>query len=419
MKGTMDHRLAPRPGEACTKGKRNKTTLYRAQQMNFMLWQGANTADPGWLRGVKLNPRTWTANPTGPVITAHWAVLYGMEIMVHGYNYLSGRKKTPKDDDPLWWKSFYLKHYGKTLPDDTARTYGPVPKKRHASGAAKVDARRQPQPLTWLGTFDKVLHALEDLKTQQQNTDPAWYRSMYVTAESRQLLRPSTKAGKKDSRFNAIKTLMLDRQKNADASKERDKFSDTLVDSLTFTKHLEMLQWYMQRGTYAGALQAMNAAAKFVAALRPSDTRALVLSDMGVDLTGQIVKMPWRKDKNPVLGFLYLGKNPDTNKSEMSFYLPHMNDEANLFFYKGHYFFWRWTILKGTQPDFSPFDEGEVTSSTGGAASQSSVTSAGGVGAASSTCKCAPTPHPRPQYSTYFLHSNSYFFIIILHVCVV
>ena len=143
------------------------------------------------------------------------------------------------------------------------------------------------------------------------------------------------------------------RQVQSDAKLEKDKFADSLVDTVTFGKHLEMLDWYMLRGTYAGALQAINAAAKFVAALRPSDSSALVLSDIGIDLTGALLNMPsW--DKPPPLGFLYLGKNPDTNKAELSFYLPHKKDEANLFFYKGHLWFYRWMILSGNQPDFSP-----------------------------------------------------------------
>ena len=140
-------------------------------------------------------------------------------------------------------------------------------------------------------------------------------------------------------------------------------------------KHLEMLDWYMLRGTYAGALQAMNAAAKFVAALRPSDSSALVLSDIGVDLTGELLSMPWLETPPP-LGFLYLGKNPDTNKAELSFYLPHMEDEANLFFYKGHLWFHRWMILSGDQPNFLP-DSVEVSSQRSASSGTSSKSCCG------------------------------------------
>ena len=399
MQETMEGRIALRPGDVAAKGGGTKnTTLYRAMQMEYMRWHGANPNNPGMLRGVELSKRTWKPNAEGPVVSRNWVVLFAQEVYTKGYKFLSGRKKTQYDSSPLWWKKFYQTQcYNKTLPNDSDRTYGAKRKKRNASGGpGSSSSRKQPEALTWLGSLDKMLHALEDLKTQQLNTDPAWCAKVYTTNESKQLLRPGKKGGQKDPRFAAIKVLMQNRQKSSDAGKERDKFSDTLVDSLTFDKHLEMLNWYMERGTYAGALQAMNAAAKFVAALRPSDTRALVLSDMGVDLTGQIVKMPWL-DNHPVLGFLYLGKNADTNKSEMSFYLPHMRDEANLFFYKGHYFFWRWKILNGLQPDFSPLDEAE---SQACASADSAASSAGGGAGAtsSSTCKWTPPPPHTPSH---------------------
>ena len=121
-----------------------------------------------------------------------------------------------------------------------------------------------------------------------------------------------------------------------------------------------MLDWYMKKGSYNGALMAMNAAAKFTVALRPSDTNVVVLSDLGTDISGKIFTMTHLK-KNPVVGLINLGKHPTLNRYELGFYLPHKYDDANLFFYKGHYFFWRWTIARSEQPDFSMLDGGDNT----------------------------------------------------------
>ena len=114
----------------------------------------------------------------------------------------------------------------------------------------------------------------------------------------------------------------------------------------------------------------MNAAAKFTVALRPADTGDVKLSDLGTDISGKIFVMN-HLDKNPVVGLINLGKHPKQQKYELGFYLPHKNDEANLFFYKGHYFFWRWTIARSPQPDFSSLDAGGGGSSSSSSSSSS------------------------------------------------
>ena len=96
--------------------------------------------------------------------------------------------------------------------------------------------------------------------------------------------------------------------------------------------HKKMLDWYMKRDTYLGALMAMNAAAKFVGVLRPEDIRMRTLSDLGANNTGKIIDLNRKGESNPVVGFMCLGKHPKTQKKELAFYLPHKDDEANLFF---------------------------------------------------------------------------------------
>ena len=345
LQGTMEDRVAVAPQDG-TKRKKSKTSIYRKHQMEYMKWYGANPQNPGWLRGVQMEKRTWEPHPEFPPVTREWVILFSQEIYTQGFQWQFGRYREPHDPNPLWWKAYYQAEcYMKTLPDDRWRT-GQI---AHEKNKGKP---KEPQVVTYKGGLDKMLNALEDLKTQQFSSDPRNFAKIYNTADSKQVLRSGNKS-KRDPRYGRIQRMMEARQVQSDAKLEKDKFADSLVDTVTFGKHLEMLDWYMLRGTYAGALQAMNAAAKFVAALRPSDSSALVLSDIGIDLTGALLNMPsW--DKPPPLGFLYLGKNPDTNKAELSFYLPHKKDEANLFFYKGHLWFYRWMILRGDQPDFTP-----------------------------------------------------------------
>ena len=314
--------------------------------MEYMKWYGANPQNPGWLRGVQMEKRTWEPHPEFPPVTREWVILFSQEIYTQGFQWQFGRYREPHDPNPLWWKAYYQAEcYMKTLPDDRWRT-GQI---AHEKNKGKP---KEPQVVTYKGGLDKMLNALEDLKTQQFSSDRRNFNKIYNTVDSKKELRSGNKS-KRDPRYGRIQRIMEARQVQSDAKLEKDKFADSLVDTVTFGKHLEMLDWYMLRGTYAGALQAMNAAAKFVAALRPSDSNALVLSDIGIDLTGELLNMPWLETPPP-LGFLYLGKNPETNKAELSFYLPHMKDEANLFFYKGHLWFYRWMILSGNQPDFSP-----------------------------------------------------------------
>ena len=59
--------------------------------------------------------------------------------------------------------------------------------------------------------------------------------------------QPLRGKGEKDSRFKRIKVQIDMRNKKARDGTEVEKFSDTIVDALTYSKHLQMLEWYMQR----------------------------------------------------------------------------------------------------------------------------------------------------------------------------
>ena len=69
----------------------------------------------------------------------------------------------------------------------------------------------------------------------------------------------------------------------------------------------------------------------------------LKLSDMATDISGKIFDFP-SLSRAPAVGLINLGKNPDTNNEEC--FSSDVKDELNLYFYKGHYYFWRWTIMQ-------------------------------------------------------------------------
>ena len=338
-----------------------QTPSYVARQKEYMQWFGAKS---GFLRGVALREK----KPLPfPVVTRSWAAVFLEEVYCNGFQFRTGKVAHKKiQGNILWWKTYYTSHcYDKILPDDTQRTFPRGKAQKKGSARAGATTGRQ-IALNW-NQVDSMLKALEDLRIQQWNSSPDECQKYYNNPDMKKSLRGK---GEKDARFKRIKVQIDKRNKQERDGREVEKFSDTIVDALTYSKHLKMLEWYMQRRNYSGALMAMNAAAKFTVALRPSDTGGVELSDLGTDISGKIFEMN-HLDKNPVVGLINLGKHPKLKKYELGFYLPHKNDEANLFFYKGHYFFWRWTIARSPQPDFSNLDADD-----GGGGSSSSSSSA-------------------------------------------
>ena len=301
--------LNAREDASGSSGTSNKTASYIARQKEYMQWFGAKS---GFLRGVALREKD--PKPF-PIVTRNWAAIFLEEVYCTGFQWRTGRVVHQKvQGDIRWWKTYYDDHcYDKILPNDTDRTF-PRAKGQKKKKSARAGAAGQQIALKW-NQADSMLKALEDLRIQQWNSSPAECQKFYDTADMQKPLRGN---GEKDARFKRIKIQIEKRNKEARDGTEVEKFSDTIVDALTYTKHLEMLEWYMQMGNYSGALMAMNAAAKFTVALRPSDTNIVTLSDLGTDISGKIFIMK-HLDKNPVVGLINLGKHPKQNKYEIGF----------------------------------------------------------------------------------------------------
>ena len=109
-------------------------------------------------------------------------------------------------------------------------------------------------PLITKGNSDKISAALNDLQTQIMSTDPTNFNKYYNTKRTRDAIRGPN--APKDARLDALKKTMMKRRKELSALAEEDKFTDTIIDALTVDTHKKMLDWYMKRGTYLGALMA-------------------------------------------------------------------------------------------------------------------------------------------------------------------
>ena len=316
--------------------KRNSSASYIGCQKQYLQWLGAKG---GTLRGVKLAPKI---PPAFPVITRDWVALFLEEVYLNGYQYQSGRKRHEENfQDMFWWRKYYEeKCFGQILPDDTHRT---LPSKSNRKSSA---AGKQQQLVLTAKAAEEMLKALEDLRKTQLNILPASVNLYY--GGKMEALRSGNRS-ENDARFDRIKVQLFQRQE--DSHQQTGKFSDTIVNALTPEAHLKMLEYYMRLNNYPGALMALTASMKFSGALRPCDVKKLKLSDMATDLSGKIFDFP-SLSRTPAVGLINLGKNPDTNNEEIAFYLPHVKDELNLYFYKGHYYFWRWTVMSSYKPDF-------------------------------------------------------------------
>lgn len=328
---------------------KNSGMPYIGCQKQYLQWLGAKG---GTFRGVKLATKT---PPTFPVVTRDWVALFLEEVYLKGYQYQSGRKRHEENfEDASWWKKYYEeKCYNKILPDDTHRT---LPSKRMAKFRAADEPKQKVITKT---AAEAMLKALDDLRRNQLNTIPDAIEMFY--SGKNEALRTGNRS-ENDARFERILVQLGQRGRD----QQNPKFSDTIVNALTTGSHLKMLEHYMSLNNYKGALMAMHASMKFSGALRPCDVQKLKLSDMATDVSGKIFDFP-SLSRAPAVGLINLGENPDTNNEEIAFYLPHVKDELNLYFYKGHYYFWRWTIMQSYKPDFRYGEASAAVNSVGNA----------------------------------------------------
>jgi len=154
MSSVMSNRRAAKVGEAGTVKKHDS---YTGAQCKFLKWLAATG---GWLRGVKLKEKT--PKPF-PMVTREFVILFMFEVYAKGWQFRTRTKDPPgSTEDPLWWKKYFFEWYNKTLPDDTERTYR----------NKKKSNDMQRKPLTWHGSAEGMLKALNDLQTQIMSTDP-------------------------------------------------------------------------------------------------------------------------------------------------------------------------------------------------------------------------------------------------------
>ena len=191
--------------------------------------------------------------------------------------------------------------------------------------------------LTW-NWVNKVLYAATVLREQQRISAPEEFIKFYKL-EDRQLLRNILKG--KDPRIQKLRKQLEQRKKTGDMKRQVENFEGTLTDAITVSKHIEVLVHHMEQGDYTGALLAMEGSQAWSAGMRQHNIAEFVLSDLALDEEVMDIA-PWLKDFKVPLLLLHLGVNNNSNKREISFSIPHMDPNANSFFYLGHYFFWRW-----------------------------------------------------------------------------